>query len=542
MRIRILEAPRLPGLICGAASGLLLFLSFPPVDFSFPARVIPVPISLPGVDLSFLAWVAAVPILWAAARDPRRAIIPAYLAGAIWFLGGLAWVWHATGLGMILLGLFLALYPAAFIAAVGALRRRLDISLAIIAPIVWVTLETIRSNVMTGFPYLLLGHTQINNLALMQILDVTGVYGVSFLVMSCNGLLAEVAVALGSGAWKPIAVPAAIVGAALAGTLIYGHQRLKAITTRPGPEVCLVQANTPQSIKNTWSYEAACQELQKYTKLTYRCLQDAEGPSPLVIWPESALPGFYNELSSPWTSTMRSQLNLMLRAYKIRRMLIGMNYLGPQEEGQQYLNSAIYLKGQSDEYERYDKIHLVPFGEYVPLARLLFFVKGVVPYDKPFSAGREYKLFDYEGRKFAVLICYEDVFPGLVRRFVARGAEFLVNISNEGWFYKSAEADQHLAIARCRTIENRVGMIRATNSGISCLIDPAGRVEKKIEKNGEVKLVQGWLAGRVTLGGSSPTIYTRLGDVFALVCVGCTVAAAAAALLHPRRAFPAARG
>jgi len=517
MKNRILKAPRAPDVICGVVSGLLLFLSFPPAD------------------LSFLAWAAPIPILWAAVKDPRRAAVPAYLGGAIWFLGGLAWVWHATGPGMIFLGMFLALYLVAFAVAAGVLRRRLNIPLAIIAPIVWVTLETIRSNFMTGFPYLLLGHTQINNLTLMQILDITGVYGVSFLVMSCSGLLAEIALAFDSRAWRPVGISAAVVAAGLVGTVIYGHQRLGTIETKPGPEVCLVQANTPQDVKNVWSYEAACYEMQKYTKLTYRCLKDAKGASPLVIWPESALPGFYNNLTSPWINTMRSKLDSMLRAYKIRRMLIGMNYLGPEGEERKFFNSAVYINGRYDDHERYDKIHLVPFGEYVPLARLLFFVKGVVPYEQPFSAGRDYKLFDYEGEKFAVLICYEDVFPGLVRRFVAKGAGFLVNISNEGWFYRSAEADQHLAIARCRAIENRVGMVRATNSGISCLIDPVGNVEKKIEKDGQVKLVEGWLCGRVTLGGSSATVYTRFGDVFALLCVACTLAAAMAALLSGRR-------
>ena len=518
MKDGVFRKPRLFDLACGAGSGLMLFLSFHPAD------------------LSFLSWVAVVPILLLAARGPGRAAIPAYVGGAIWFLGGLEWARHATLPGMILLGLFMALYLAAFALAAGILRQRLKVPLAILAPVLWVTLEAIRSNIMTGFPYLLLGHTQIDNLALMQILDITGVYGVSFVIMSCNGLLADVILARKARSYKPAAVSAAIAAAALGCALIYGHRRLGTVKILPGPEVCLVQVNTPQDVKNTWTYEAAGYAMQKYIKSTYYSLQAAEDPGPLVIWPESALPGCYNNLKSPLIYSMRSSLNGMLRANGIRRLLIGMNSFKAEGDQSQIFNSAIYFDGRHDKYERYDKIHLVPFGEYVPLSRLLFFVKGIVPYEQAFSAGSDYKLFDYNGHTFAVVICYEDVFPGLVRRFVAEGAEFVVNISNEGWFYESAEADQHLAIARCRAIENRIGVVRSTNSGISCLIDPVGRVSKKIvDKAGKAKLVEGWLTGRVSLGDGGATIYTRFGDLFAVLCIAGSIGLAATAVIRARR-------
>lgn len=522
MSERVFQRPRLPDLLCGLASGVMLYLSFPPAGL-WP-----------------LAWVAAVPVLWVAVKSPKRAIIPAYIGGVIWFGAGLVWVRHATLPGMIILGLFLALYLAAFAAAAGALRRRLNVPLAIVAPIVMVTLEAIRSNFMTGFPYLLIGHTQISNLTLMQILDVTGVYGVSFLVIGFNGLLVEIALACQTRTYRPAVVSGALVAVGLAGALLYGRGRLASLETHPGPEVCLVQANIPQDVKNRWeSPEALDRAMKEYTekyiRLTYESVKEAEGPSPLVIWPESALPGCYNDLRSPAIHTMRQKVDAMLKTYGFRRFLIGMNYFVPDGEGYEIFNSAIYVDGSHDTYERYDKIHLVPFGEYVPLSRLLFFVRYVVPYPQAFSAGSEYKLFDYEGRKFGVVICYEDVFPGLVRRFVSDGAEFIVNISNEGWFYRSAEADQHLAIARCRAIENRVGIVRATNSGVSCLIDPAGRIDKIIEKDGNIKLVTGRLTGRVTLGSGAATIYTRFGDVFALLCAACAVAGSGLAFLRRQR-------
>ncbi|NQT20477.1 MAG: apolipoprotein N-acyltransferase [Planctomycetes bacterium] len=521
MSERVFRKPRLPDLLCGLASGLMLYLSFPPAG------------------LSILAWAGVAPILWVAVQSPKRAVVPAYIGGLIWFGGGLVWVRHATLAGMIILGLFMALYLVAFAAAAGALRRRLNVPLAIAAPLVMVTLEAIRSNFMTGFPYLLIGHTQINNLTLMQILDVTGVYGVSFLVIAFNGLLVEIALARRRQTYRPAVVSAVAVAIGLAGALLYGRGRLASIETHPGPEVCLVQANIPQDVKNRWESREAFNQaitdyIGRYAGLTYNSIKEAEGPSPLVIWPESALPGCYNDIGRPAIVAMRQNVTDMLKAYEFRRFLIGMNYYVRDGEGYEVFNSAIYIDGSHDNYERYDKIHLVPFGEYVPLSRLLFFVRHVVPYPQAFSSGSNYKLFDYEGRKFGVVICYEDVFPGLVRKFVSGGAEFIVNISNEGWFYRSAEADQHLAIARCRAIENRVGIVRATNSGVSCLIGPVGRIEKIIEKDGNIKLVKGWLTGRVPMWSGPATAYTRFGDVFALLCAACTAAISVLACFRSR--------
>ena len=502
-------------LLAGAASGLLLFLSFPPAGL-YP-----------------LAWVAAVPVLWLAAREPRKSLLPGYVAGAIFFLAGLEWIRHATIAGMVLLGLFLGLYVAAFAFAAGLLRTRLRVPLAIAAPAVWVALEAVRSNVMTGFPYLLLGHSQINILPLMQILDLTGVYGVSFIVMSANGLLAEIILARRSSEPRRFLYPiisAAIVALCVAGSLIYGHHRLATLQTRPGPEVCLVQANIPQDVKNSVSYEQAVDMLVKHLRLTSDGLTAAgyrtgEKPPPLVIWPETAVLCAYNNTRDPWTVEVRGNLNeVLFKELNVKTLLLGVEMIDTAGPEPKRFNSAVCIRGNCNDYQRYDKIHLVPFGEYIPLSSLLFFLKTVVPVGSlPYSHGRDCTLLDYQGQKLGVVICYEDVFPGIVRRFVATGAGCIVNISNEGWFFNSAEADQHLAIARCRAIENRVGLVRATNSGISCLIDPAGRIEKVLERGGRVKMVQGWLAGQVTTGARN-ALYTRIGDLFAIACIGLSTA------------------
>ncbi|HUW34391.1 MAG TPA: apolipoprotein N-acyltransferase [Planctomycetota bacterium] len=550
-RLSLLTRIRPVDVALGAASGLMLFLSFP------PAGLYPV------------AWVAAVPLLWLAARGTKRALLPSYLAGAIFFLAGLEWVRHATTPGMILLGLFLGLYVMAFSVAAGVLRSRLRLPLAIAAPVVWVALEAIRSNIMTGFPYLLLGHSQIHNLRLMQILDVTGVYGVSFLVMSGNGLMAEILLARESRARHrteeqeeetgnreqgtrnresvtlPLIISAVIVAAGVGGSIVYGHVRLAGLPSRIGPEICIVQANIPQSVKAELTYESAQDMLVKHLQLTNECLGESDyatkpdAPPPLVIWPETAVPCQFNNTRDPWTVEVRANLNMIVfKRLNVKTLLIGAETLDVVDGKPRRFNSAICIDGRCENYQRYDKIHLVPFGEYIPLPNLLFFLKTLVPVGSlPYSAGKDHTLLTYEGHKIGVVICYEDVFPGLVRQFVGKGADFIVNISNEGWFYNSAEADQHLAIARCRAIENRLGLVRGTNSGISCLIDPAGRIEKVIERGGRVKMVNGWLVGRVSLGPRD-AIYTRIGDLFAIICLTASAVLTAVAAVLGRRSAP----
>ena len=514
-------------LLAGAASGLMLFLSFPPAGL-YP-----------------LAWVAAVPVLWLAAREPKKSLLPGYVAGAVFFLAGLEWIRHATIAGAVLLGLFLGLYVAAFVFAAGLLRARLRVPFAIAAPVVWVALETVRSNFMTGFPYLLLGHSQISILPLMQIIDITGVYGVSFIVMSANGLLAEILLARTAAGPRRILYPvvsAAIVAVCVAGSLVYGHNRLATLQTRTGPDVCLVQANIPQDVKNSVTYDQLVYMLIKHLRLTSDCLAESgyrigEKPPPLVIWPETAVLCAFNNTRDPWTIEVRGSLNhVLFNELGVKTLLMGVEMVDTSGDVPKRFNSAICINGTCSSYQRYDKIHLVPFGEYIPLSTLLFFLKTIVPVGSlPYSHGKDYSLIDHGGQKIGVVICYEDVFPGIVRRFVAKGADYIVNISNEGWFFNSAEADQHLAIARCRAIENRVGVVRGTNSGISCLIDPAGRVQKTLEKNGRVKMVEGSLTGQV-ITGARDALYTRIGDLFAIVCLGLSTLLLAIIGVQARRA------
>jgi len=506
---------RLRPMLLGLLSGLLLFASFPPLGF-FP-----------------LAWVAAVPLLWLLARKPDEAAAPAFLAGVVFFIPGLEWIRHATLGGMIVLGLYLAIYVAAFALAAGFIRKRLRLPMAVIAPILWVTAETVRANILTGFPYLLIGHSQINILPLMQVLDITGVYGVSFIVMSFNGFIADLlAAAPAERRIKAGVVSGAVSLVLIAAALVYGFHRLNTIEMEDGPMMTIIQPNIPQDIKNKYTWELAQNSLELHENLTGQALRELREShdqlgenEPLVIWPETALPGRYNNATEDWTRVLRKRIDALLKHRKLpfRHLLSGFATVESDGERPIPFNSAIFITGTAQQYKRYDKIHLVPFGEYIPLQSLLPFMKTIVPLELPFSSGSEYVLFEFDGYSFGTVICYEDVFPYLIRNFVRDGARFIVNISNEGWFYNSAEADQHLDIARCRAIENRVGLVRCTNTGISCLIAPDGRITDMIEQDGRCKLVRGHLSGRVMLG-NGPTFYTKAGDILAWLCAAATLA------------------
>jgi len=504
----------------GLLSGVLLFASFPPLGF-YP-----------------LAWVAAVPLLWLAVKKPNEAVVPAFLAGVVFFIPGLEWIRHATFAGMIVLGLYLAVYIATFALAVGFIRKRLPVPMAVIAPVVWVAGEAVRANLLTGFPYLLLGHSQINILPLMQVLDITGVYGVSFIVLSFNGFVADLLASPPERRLKAAILSAAVSLGLIIVALVYGFYRLNTIEMQAGPMMTIIQPNIPQDIKNEYTWELAQNSLELHENLTGQALRELRESheqdggnkqlsekEPLVIWPETALPGRYNVTSEDWTLDLHRRIDALLkhREHPFSHLLSGFATMEFDGERPIPFNSAIFISKAAQQYKRYDKIHLVPFGEYIPLQSLLPFMKTIVPLELPFSAGSEYVLFEFDGFSFGTVICYEDVFPYLIRNFARKGARFIVNISNEGWFYNSAEADQHLDIARCRAIENRVGLVRCTNTGISCLIAPDGRIADMIEQGGRRKLVRGYLSGRVTLG-SGATFYTKAGDLLAWLCTAATLA------------------
>ena len=513
--------------------------------------------AFPPVGVNAVTCVALAPWLVAIGRrESARLYRLSFALGAVFYLWSLAWIAPITAVGYVLLCLYLAGYFVAFAAAARAARRQLGIPLAFAAPVIWVALEYARSNLFTGFPWVLLGHAMADRLPSIQVASATGAYGVSFNM----ALVASVAATL-LVRWQEGKRPLASSGLAALVWLVvlmmlqhYCVVQTAALTPEPqrGPVTCVVQANIPQSVKVEQDEVYDEMTLTVHSSMT----RENAGKAELFIWPETMLPGFFNvkkdlqaelltlskDVGAP---LLAGGVSVMIRAPD-GRVLEADDY-DPVQLIEDYdsgklefpqLNSAYLVDGEAGRIERYDKLHLVPFGEYIPLRKLLFFAGPIIPYEEGFRPGSEMKIFEHGGRRFAALICFEDTFPGLCRAFVNAGAEFLVNISNDGWFGGSWELDQHLAACVFRAVENGVGIVRATNTGISCLIEPNGEVTQLVRQGGSVKEVRGVSISRPALAGR-PTFYRRHGDLFAVACAalsgGIVLASLGAWLVRRRR-------
>ncbi|MEC4687070.1 MAG: apolipoprotein N-acyltransferase [Nitrospirota bacterium] len=495
------------------------------------------PLCFPDFDFGVIAWVVLLPLHLALDQvPPRRAFWIGWLAGFVAFVGTMFWVvtaMHLYGklplalsyLFMALLAAYLGLYVAVYALALTWLRNTLP-SLAFIgAPFLWVTLELGRTYLLSGLPWDLIGYSQYRWLPAIQIADHTGVYGVSFVVVLVNAALAEVTLRglsrfrgqLGrqvSSAPFPWLTPA---GAALglAYTLLYGMTTLNSgsegdpsRTLRIG----LVQANIDQAHK--WDAAFLRETLDRYERLTTRA---AEGVD-LIIWPEAATP-FLFEQETPY----RAEVLELVRAHRLP-LLLGSPALRYFPDGRPYLlNSAYLLSPDGEVLGRYDKRHLVPFGEYIPLRPVLFFLDKLVEGIGDFKAGNSPTVLAFPDRsgsqpndrqtRFGLAICYEVIFPHLVRESVNGGAEFMVTITNDAWFGNSVAPYQHFGMVVLRAVENRIAFARSANTGISGFIDPYGRILSATPIFEEL-----FVTGRIPIGRKL-TIYTEYGDVFAYTCV-----------------------
>lgn len=469
-----------------AASAFLLILAFPPFD------------------AGWAAWIALIPWLFELERSsPRGAFLRSYLVGLLFFLGTVWWVGHVTVPGMLVLVAYLALYFGVwggFAQRVIARPGRPKQSLLLFAlPAAWVALEFLRSFLLSGFGWNLLAHTQWNWIPLIQIADVTGVWGVSFLVMLANVALFQAIFRRG---------PFAMTLVCFAVVLGYGllkQKQFDACSPGSGFKVALVQGNVPQSQK--WDEVFQESIWKRYEQLT----AEAAGRKPeLIVWPETAVPGFLEEAS------IRQRLEQGVLSAG-RPLLAGV----PTEDGATgaLYNSAVLFSPDGAEKGRYDKLRLVPFGEFIPFKPVLGWLNNVVPIGD-FSAGREFTVFHPAApvQPFSVLICFEDLFPGMSRRFVRAGARWLLVITNDGWFGRSAASLQHLQASVFRAVENRVWVGRAANTGWTGFIDPLGR---RLPKPGQIPRFRAGVATAelpAAGGGGSP--YLRWGDGFPLLCLG----------------------
>jgi apolipoprotein N-acyltransferase len=495
-------------------SGILLILSFP------------------NFDLEYLAWFALVPLLYSIeGKGLFHAFVLGFLTGLVSFLGILYWIIVAvhtygnvplilSALILLLLVVYLSLFIGAFTFLTRLIQMRSGLQTILFAPLLWVSLEYLRSFLLTGFPWANLAYSQYLNLPFIQMADITGAYGLSFVILLVNATLFWVL-----HQWSKRTFPfkeVIVTAILLLGFLIYGYVKMgvvdRQMTQNPPLKVGLVQGNIDQSIK--WDESFQMETLKIYKRLSMKV---AEEKPDLIIWPETATPFFFQEAKEdqPTILDIPARTNAFLLfgspSYKIEKGKVN------------HYNSAYLVSPAKEMMGRYDKIHLVPFGEYVPLSNLLFFIGSLGEGIGNFKPGKEIINLSLPQGKFAVLICFEIIFPDLCRRFVKGGANFLVTITNDAWFGRTSAPYQHFSMATFRAVENRVFIARAANTGISGFIDPKGKIMKQggifteEAMNGTIRIMKG------------KTFYTLYGDVFAWICSGFSIFLLVYTVLQNRR-------
>ena len=492
-----LDDPR-PALGLGAVGGALLAVAFPMIDWG------PV------------AWIALVPVFFAAfGRGTGRAFRVGWIAGFVFFLATLYWLVLTIGTytnlsplvsvgPLVLLCAFLALGFGIFTAGCERARRA-GVGLAIVAPPLWVAVEYVRTYILGGFPWVSLGYSQYEATYLVQFVEWTGVYGLSALIVLVN-VLVYGAVRRGLAGEPPSTRGMLAVTALLLALVGFGYWRVGEIATHPAKgsiRVGFIQGNVAQDVKWDPAYQEGT--IDHYEKLTRDAVADG---AELVVWPETAAPFFFQE-----EGELRDRILGLAKRLHVW-LVVGSPAFSFEEGRRLRLHNRVYLVDpDGNAPQAYDKMELVPFGEYVPLKSLFFFVDKVVEGVGDFKAGHEPVVFHTNRGNFGTLICYEGIFPGLTRRFVAGGADFLVNITNDAWFGRTSAPYQHLAMATLRAIENRVPLVRVANTGFSAMVDADGTIRWRTGL-----FESDWRVDTISWTGI-PTFYARFGDVFVYGCL-----------------------
>mgnify|MGYP001594260112 CR=1 FL=1 len=477
-------------------SGLLLFLSFP----KFGSGI--------------LAWVALIPLLYAL-KDTRPAegFKIGFLTGFVAHVGILYWITYVVVqygnlpiymgiLAMLFLAAYMSLCMACFAMGVAYFRPK-GVFLFLSAPLLWTVLEFARSHFLTGFPWENLAYSQYLYGKIIQISDITGIYGVTFAIVLINAVLFDLLLRKSRKRYLLTeAVAACVVIIAIYG---YGYYRIadvrESLSKASGLDVSLIQGNIDQNIK--WNPQYQKETLEIYRSLTLAAAPAAGG---LIIWPETAVP-FYFQRPDPLQAAVIDVARTSGGA-----LLFGSPSYAEDEGHINYMNSAFLLRPDGTLSGRYDKVHLVPYGEYVPLRRFFPFIGKLVAGVGDFKAGKGFYPLTINMHRLGVLICYEAIFPEGAREYKQKGAQILVNITNDAWFGRTSAPYQHLSMTVFRAIETRLYLVRAANTGISSIIDPTGEILsrtgifKRTFLKGEVKIID------------ERTFYAAYGDLFVYLC------------------------
>lgn len=484
----------------------------------------------PKPGLYYLSWVCLAPLIYAVLRAREadaaellaeetfsylapasvgQAFLLGWVCGTVVYLGSCYWVFSVMhyygGLSravsavlLLLFSLYVGLHQAVFAALVAwAARARAGYSrrALFLAPFLWVAVELLRTY-LVGFPWDLLGTTQVANTALSRIATLTGVYGLSFEIALVNAAFAAAFLV------RPPRRRLMLAATLATAVFLQLTQYIELDRLPVDSHALLVQQNVP--IRESWQSAEYIGLLQSLDAIS--TIPPGSAKVNLVVWPESPAPFFLNDdrfVSTISAIARRTNDFVVAGSLGVRPAAGGENLL---------YNSAALVNPQGQIAARYDKVHLVPFGEYIPLQRLLSFAQSLTREVGTFARGSDRWPLDAGAAKLGVFICYESVFPGEVRQFADHGAQVFVNISNDGWFGNSGAPEQHLNVARMRAIENERWLLRATNTGITASIDPFGRVVAQAPTGTRTTLLAPYSLRAET------TFYTRYGDWFPCLC------------------------
>lgn len=475
-------------------------------------------LSFPKFGLAFLAPAAFAPFFCALLKRRGRSFregwigeaLSAFLLCFLWYVGCVWWISYVTLAGMLALCAFIAFLFALFtLAALFLVRKGFPAALGL--SLGYLFFELTVSYLFTGFPWLSLGYALYDRPVLIQAADLLGPHFLSFALVFVSGAIAELAVCEGKKRFASAAA-AFLLWFLAAG---YGAARIRVLDAEKPLKTfraSMIQLNLPPELKHDEQRDE--QTLKDYLDATREAAKAAD----LVLWPETGIPGIYNDYANPAVDVLRA-----FRKEVPVPLLCGLTWAEKGSGGEiDFYNAAALLDNALMlPQERYYKKHLVIFGEYVPLERFLPFLKLLTPIASSYSAGeRSHVLKLKKGKetfKLGALICFEDVFPNSAREAVEEGAEVLVNITNDGWFFDSPGPYQHAALARFRAVENRRELLRSANTGVTMLIDRLGREKARFTKDGKSVMVEGSFGCEASVYPERAAFYTAWGDMSVLV-------------------------
>ncbi len=465
-------------------------------------------LSAPKFGLSFFAWISLIPLLWAILKKtPAQSFLLGLIAGFSYNAILVYWIpavpahYGNLSIGIsiiiyILLVLFLGLYWAVFCLLWSKIARSFPKLVFILAPALWISMEYILTHFFTGFPWGFIGSTQYANIWFIQMASLTSVYGLSFVLVLFQSLFLY---SMKHRKKMPFFSVLALV-------LIIHLGGLLCVKKIPAVEgsftASVIQGNVPSDIY--WNQVTAQETWDLFNRHIELSHKASEEGAELIVWPEFSVPLCFS-CSYGYFQDFKQELFRFVQETGCS-LLLGTNEKTDSSGNENYYNTALCLKPDLSTTQ-YHKMHLVPFGEYTPYKKILSFIEKMTHAIGEISPGKQHNLHQFKALEFGSPICFEIIFPNLVRKFVKKGADFLVTITNDGWYGKSSAPYQHFSIAVLRAVENRRYLLRSATTGISGIIDPYGRILSKSKL-----MTQTHLTGIVT-PSNKLTFYTRFGDV-----------------------------